>query len=332
MSSNITSIDVPSPKFKFVNDVDISPSSKRVKLDYTTIKLPENSEMVVRYDPQNNNYSSMFILDHNNEVIKDFIGDPGKSGVVKEEDIKPNPKDNTFTAKKKVTVFDKPGGKKIGELDAKIKHSYESYYNNEDDSGDDDEPNYINIKYGYQPSFFAKFNQKIADLLFENRDKIKTISKLNKREILSLLKDPVYFPLNKETKERVSLDDDNKANIWIKCKYYAKNGNFASEFIVPTGDAENPKVLTRQELTGKVDPNKVSDPKYKVYGPTLYGTPTLSINEIYIKDAKTIFLQWRVQGVVINKIVPKSATRIRKDQMEDLGKISKEEINELENR
>ena len=331
MSSSTSSILVPEPKFKNALKVELNPTSIRVKTDYIKVKLPEGMEMVVCYEAKNNRYSTMFILDHNNEVIQEFMGDPGKSAVVKVEEsiIKVNPKDNTFTTKKKTTIYDKPGGKKIGDLDKSIKHAYESYYTNGEDD-DDDETNYLNIKFGSKPSFFGKFNQKLADILYENRDKIKAISKLTKREILARLKDPIYFPLDKETKERLPLNEDNKANFWLKCFWYQHKGNFTSEFIVPTGDPEKPKILTRHELTGRIDPNQLSDPKYKIYGPTLHGTPTISFNEVYIKDEKDIYLQWRIQGAVISKIVPKSSTKIRKEQMEDLGKVSRAEINELE--
>lgn len=332
MASTNSSIVVPRPKFKNVVDVSISPGSMRFKTEYTTFKLPKGTEMVVRYDPANKNYSTMFILDHTNPEIQGFMGDPGIGGVVNEADVKVNPKDNTFTTKKRTAIYDKPGGKKIDELDAKVKHSYINYYTGDDDenNNDDEEVNYLNVRIGVKPSFFSKFNNYIADLLYENRDKAKTISKLTKREILARLKDPVYFPVNKDTKERVPLSEENKATVWIKCKYYQNDNKFVSEFTVPTGDPTNPKLLTRQELTGKIDPNKLSDPKYKVYGPTLIGTPTISFNEVYIKDEKTITLQWRVQGVVISKIIPKSSSRIRKDQMDDLNKISQEEINEIE--
>ena len=114
----------------------------------------------------------------------------------------------------------------------------------------------------------------------------------------------------------------------MKCSWYPQKNAFYSEFIVPTSD--KPKVLSRYELTGKVDVNKLGDPKYKVYGPSMTGTPTISFNEIYVKDDKTIYLQWRIQGAVINKITPRTSSKYMQEQQEEIGKVSVEDINELE--
>ena len=199
------------PTFKYKNAVDVKESSQstRVKTEYIKTKLPEGTDFVVTYDPNNNKYSGMIMIDHDKDVWKDFMGDPGKIGVIDEDDVKVNAKDNTFITKKKTIIYDRPGGKKIGELDSKIKHPYESYYRNGDED-DDDEKNYLNINFDVKLSFFGKCNLKIADMLFENREKTKSLAKLSKREILALLKDPIYFPKNKAG-ERVDLDQDNKA-------------------------------------------------------------------------------------------------------------------------
>ena len=322
-----SSITTPNFKFKHALKVDPSPQANRVKTEYIKIKLPEGTEIVTTHDPHNNKYSTMIICDHEKPVWKEFIGDPGKSGVIDEDDVKVNAKDNTFTTKKKTYIYDRPGGKKIGELESKIKHPYESYYRNDNDNDEDDEKNYLNVNFDVKPSFFGKCNQKIADMLFENREKIKSLSKLSRREILALLKDPIYFPKNKEG-ERVPIDENNKAIFWLKCSWYPHNEKFYSEFIVPTSG--DPKVLTRHELTGKVDPNKLNDPKYKVYGPTMIGTPTISFNEAYVKDDKTIYLQWRIQGAVVSKIIPRSSSKYMQEQQEEIEKVSTEDINELE--
>ena len=191
-----SSITVPAFKFKNVLKVDMSPQANRVKTEFIKFKLPEGTEFVTTHDPHNDKYSTMIIIDHNKDVWKEFMGDPGKIGVIDEDDVKVNAKDNTFTTKKKTIIYDRPGGKKIGELDSKIKHPYESYYRSENDEDDDDEKNYLNINFNVKLSFFGKCNQKIADMLFENREKTKSLSKLSKREILALLKDPIYFPRN----------------------------------------------------------------------------------------------------------------------------------------
>jgi len=212
-----------------------------------------------------------------------------KTGCIKKSDVSLESDIGTTKAKSndgELSVYDSPNG----EVKFTVSEDEELIVIGKKEKGA-----WLVVKTEGTKGYFEMILEKISEVLFEMKDKLPISHVETVEDVIKMMKNPVYFPINKETKE---YDDERSPSQFSNFFYYKDNATGEEKhcnFTMPIGDGKT-KELHFAELENQ----------------GFEGRPLMSIARVLVGKDR-INTQFNFRSVVITDILKREQRSLQED-------------------
>lgn len=224
-----------------------------------------------------------------------------KTGCVKKSDVSLESDIGTTKAKSKegeLSVYDAPNG----EIKFTVPEDEELIVIGKKEKGA-----WLVVKTEGTKGHFEVILEKIAEVLFDMKDKLPISHVETVEDVVKMMKNPVYFPVDKETKE---YDDEKSPSAFMNFFYY-KDGATGEEkhcnFTMPIGGGKT-KELHFSELDGV----------------GFEGIPVLNCARVLVGKDR-INTQFNFRSVIITEILKREQRSLQEDTIAEIALSMDEE-------